>query len=162
MTSPVSVRIRQFSLAGRRLDRRTAGTAVAWRAHQCSGCAAARPHVALANATPTDSARRRHKFLRRTRCARTHRATYYRARECVISQGTADREMPTKMDGAGAISALLAPLKPRTEPYRDLVEARQVLLAPLRRAERKRIGERSGILDERFRNCIHNRFRLTT
>ena len=70
--------------------------------------------------------------------------------------------MPTEMDGTGAVSVLLAPLQPGTESHRDSVETGQVLLAPFRRAERKRVAERGGILDERFRNCIHNKFRLTT
>ena len=70
--------------------------------------------------------------------------------------------MPTKMDGAGAVSVLLAALQPGTESHRDLVETGQVLLAPFRRAERKRVADRSGIVDERFRHRFHNKFRLTT
>jgi len=70
--------------------------------------------------------------------------------------------MPTKMDGAGAVSVLLATLQPGTESHRDAVETGQVLLAPFRRAERKRVADRSGIVDERFRHHFHNKFRLTT
>ena len=48
-----------------------------------------------------------------------------------------------------------------TESHRDPVETGQVLLVPFRRAERKRVADRSGIADGRFRHCFHNKFRLT-
>lgn len=61
-----------------------------------------------------------------------------------------------------AAFVLFAALKSRTRSHRDFVEARQVLLAPLRCRERRRSASRNSVADERFRKRIHGKFCLGT